>query len=338
MSLALIYWFSGSGNARRLAGRVAERFRAAGHETRLVPVEEGILDPAHGDAGWVGLVTAVYGFGLPERVAAFLARLPTGGGRRAFVLTAIGNEETLELGPLRFPVPPTEGIANLDAEGRLARLGYDVVRGGTVAMPNSWFLPCDTPAPDACAALLSAADGAADRFADAALALERGRADFRPASHLPLGLLHLLYLHLGRRHLGKCFVASPACTGCAACAKGCPAGAIAMEGGRPRWNFDCQGCFRCANRCPAAAIDVSGTALFGSLAFAWLGARLLRPLLGRRRSRLFLELVSFAISFPLMSLLHDAVNGRGPLPLPPWPFTRGRRRYTAGAESSPPVL
>lgn len=46
------------------------------------------------------------------------------------------------------------------------------------------------------------------------------------------------------------------CTGCGLCARQCPCGAIAMEGGRPAWvKEECTLCLGCFHRCPRAAID-----------------------------------------------------------------------------------
>jgi hypothetical protein len=66
----------------------------------------------------------------------------------------------------------------------------------------------------------------------------------------------------------------------------CPASAIHLSGGRPRWNWNCQGCARCINLCPAQAIQTSLARLlligllplflpYNSWLFAWTGVDLL---------------------------------------------------------------
>lgn len=332
MGFDLVCWFSGSGNARRLADRLADLLHAEGRAVRSLAIERPGADAALPDqAERLFLVTAVYGFGLPERVGAFLDRLPAGVGRPAFVLAAIGNEETLRVGPLAVPLPPTDGVALLDARRRLARRGYAVRASRAVEMPNSWFLPLSAPDEETCARLYADSGEALRSFV---AAVGRGNEEHppaRPAMQALLGLIHILYLTLGRRQMGLWFCASRACTGCGRCARDCPAGVIRMASGRPRWGYDCQGCFRCANRCPERAVEVSGTMMLATLALTLFGARLLRPLLARR-SRMILEFAAALLSLPALALLHGAVNGRGPFPLPALPVTANRRRYTAGWE------
>lgn len=64
---------------------------------------------------------------------------------------------------------------------------------------------------------------------------------------------NMLY-NRGRRT--RNFVLDDGCTGCGLCARRCPAGAIEMAGGRPRWVKDsCYLCFRCLHHCPAFVIQ-----------------------------------------------------------------------------------
>lgn len=48
------------------------------------------------------------------------------------------------------------------------------------------------------------------------------------------------------------------CIGCKKCVAGCPAGAIAMENGKPRRinNSKCICCFRCFKKCPSGALNL----------------------------------------------------------------------------------
>jgi ferredoxin len=72
--------------------------------------------------------------------------------------------------------------------------------------------------------------------------------------------LGFLFGFIGRRFLGKLFVADSRCSNCGLCARTCPAGAILLGGGakaRPFWRMNCENCNRCINICPKVAINSS---------------------------------------------------------------------------------
>jgi Pyruvate/2-oxoacid:ferredoxin oxidoreductase delta subunit len=81
-------------------------------------------------------------------------------------------------------------------------------------------------------------------------------------THRAIGIMYSL---IGRRALGKLYVADDACVGCGKCVRVCPAGAIGLVGKTPRWNLKCEGCQRCINSCPHRAIQTSIVRLLGML-------------------------------------------------------------------------
>jgi len=96
----------------------------------------------------------------------------------------------------------------------------------------------------------------------------------------------LLFGLVGRRFLGKLFIADDDCTACGLCVRGCPVKAITMgTGNRPRWKSNCESCNRCINLCPTRAINTSifrgiflGVANIGLMI---LGLRVWQPLAAR---------------------------------------------------------
>jgi len=66
-----------------------------------------------------------------------------------------------------------------------------------------------------------------------------------------------LFGKLGRRLLGKFYIADEYCTGCQICSRFCPAGTISMHQNKPYWNTTCEDCNRRINICPEKAIQVS---------------------------------------------------------------------------------
>lgn len=51
------------------------------------------------------------------------------------------------------------------------------------------------------------------------------------------------------------FSVTDACTGCGLCVSLCPAGNIALSGGRPAFSNHCERCMSCLQCCPNRAID-----------------------------------------------------------------------------------
>jgi ferredoxin len=70
-------------------------------------------------------------------------------------------------------------------------------------------------------------------------------------------IVFTLYYNLGRRFLGKVYIADASCNGCQVCNKVCPVKAIHMRKGKPNWSFQCEGCERCINMCPQQSIQLS---------------------------------------------------------------------------------
>jgi ferredoxin len=141
---------------------------------------------------------------------------------------------------------------------------------------------------------------------------------------IPFGML---YRWFGRRGLGKLYVADQTCTHCGLCAQSCPAEAIRMRKGFPRWTLECQGCQRCINICPSHSIQTSVVRLAALIASIPLSFWLTRNRGKQRSSILWVSIFSFLLLL-LADLAIDrmernptarAVLGKS--------FTQGYRRY-----------
>ncbi|MCL1965318.1 MAG: EFR1 family ferrodoxin [Firmicutes bacterium] len=69
------------------------------------------------------------------------------------------------------------------------------------------------------------------------------------------GVNRLMYRFYPKERADQHFTVGPACTGCAACQKVCPANNIAMEHGNPAFLHRCEHCLACVHICPACAMD-----------------------------------------------------------------------------------
>ena len=264
----VVYWFSGTGNSRLVASRIAKGLEERGVPARLAAIEaiprprfrmaaaknwfapEGNVGPGLPvDAeGLDVLCFPVFSFSAPAIVERFLTRIPVAMGRRAAVVATMGSGGY-------------EGRALARTARLLRESGRKVVLTEVFEMPEA-FVQAYPATEEAIAGPLTAAGlVAADR---AAADLVEGRTRLRKAGFGGRALTWIAsvaFKYPGRRILGLAWSASKACTACGLCAAACPSRTIRMVGGRPHWGGSCEDCQRCANCCPAGAIRVSAPKL-----------------------------------------------------------------------------
>ena len=88
------------------------------------------------------------------------------------------------------------------------------------------------------------------------------------------------YYFYGRFVIAKTFYASHDCNNCGLCIKNCPVKAIELVDNRPFWTFSCESCMQCMNNCPKRAIETahSYTFLIWWLAFSFVPYSLIKLL------------------------------------------------------------
>ena len=284
-TVALVVW-SGTGNSRRVAERVAAAALSGGAAVALrsaaaSPVEPvGDAVPCTGDpaAGvpaiaapppsgrrLLGLLGPTHGFTAPWPLLRAALTEPRVRGADAFVLMTRG---AMRVG--RWTLPGFEGTAAFLPALLLALRGARVRGVGAVDMPQNWTVAFPAGTPADVAAIVARGDARADEFAARLLRGEPAIGGWAQAAVGALMLpLSLAYLLIARMVLAKAFFADERCTSCGACVATCPHGAIRLlgPGRRPYWTFACHNCMRCMSRCPEDAIQgAQGWLLF----YAWL--------------------------------------------------------------------
>lgn len=282
---AALYYYTGTGNSRRVAVWVTDTIRATGAAVAVQAIEaaapvDGI---GLGDTALVGLITPTHGFTAPWTMLSFALRLPRRNGTHA---VAVATRAGSRIGTTY--TPGFEGTATL-LLGLILRLkGYRVQGMAGIDMPSNWLALHPGLRSKTVTGITARAQARTARFMAAVLA---GRRPMGSWLVYLLGLLvlpiSLAYLLIGRFFLAKLLYASERCTGCGICAEHCPNGAIVMRGGgdhrRPYWTFHCESCMRCMGFCPHQAVEASyvlgvGAYLLAGLlptaaVLAWLAAR-----------------------------------------------------------------
>jgi ferredoxin len=239
---ALIHYFSGTGNSARVASLVANELIKSGIEPYLRSITEGCL-PYRSAFNLHVLIFPTYSFTLPAIMRQYLALLPPGRGASTMLLAIHGD-------------PGYEGRILFSATKFLSRHGYHVQLTDTIASPDS-FTQCVNPPPAKEQQRIY--NQASTRISLLVKRFVGGEQALKPCSffnRLWTGAIGFLFTAIGRRFLGKMFIADEDCNRCGECVKACPAGALSLVN-KPHWNYQCQACQRCINLCPQTAIQTS---------------------------------------------------------------------------------
>ena len=224
----MIYYFSGTGNSRHAALRIAELL---GMKAEAIPV----ATPS--DDAVTGIVFPVYGWRPPQIVRDFIARLKDRATGYTFVVMTCGDDAG-------------------EAMDFVDRAGLRYHSAFTVIMPNTYVcLPLfDVGKPEVVNRKLTAAE---PRLQDIAEAVK----DRRSVKDIHEGRWPRLKTYvLGayfERHLitDRPFHVSQACNSCRSCERACRVSNISMSAaGRPVWGGHCTGCMACYHICHAHAI------------------------------------------------------------------------------------
>lgn len=254
----MIFYFSGTGNTRWAAQKVA-----AATADRLVNIAEEMLAAETAQASdpqftytlaqdeRIGFFFPVHGWRPPRLVLDFLDRLhlANADSHYAYVVCTAGDNV---------------GEAVSILEKRLQTMGIKIDSAISLIMPESYvglpFMDVDTPAKEQCKKM--EADNKLTRFIADIMECRSGVRDIT-IGHWP---------RINSRLIGSVFVkklvtdrpfhvVADRCLHCGKCASVCPVANIHFErGGEPSWlhNGKCLSCFACYHHCPTHAIEYGG--------------------------------------------------------------------------------
>lgn len=227
----MIYWFSGTGNSRYVAERIAG---LTGGQTQGIA---GTGDAAENDAV-AGVVFPVYGWMPPAIVRRF----------------AQANAVRLNAAAYSFAVMTCGDDAG-KALDVLKATGFNPQGAFTVTMPNTYVsLPGFDI--DSDAVRKHKLQGCAGRISEiSAMIAARAKTTDVHEGMLPRTKTYLLgRIIAGYLTASHKFRAGDACDSCGTCAKVCPVGNIPAVKPRPVWGDRCTGCLACYHSCPRHAI------------------------------------------------------------------------------------
>ena len=233
----MILYFSGTGNSKYVAKRIADALgdeilnlndRIKASDTSSVETDERLI-----------IVTPTYAWRIPRVVRDWLRKTELRGAKRSWFVMTCGSE-----------------IGNADkynrelcTEKRLSCMGT-----AQIVMPENYIAMFSAPQADEARQIVAKAEPSIDR----AIAAIQSNQPFAPTRNklydrLMSGPVNPIFY--------KCFVkadaftVSEACIGCGQCAKRCPMNNVTIKDGKPVWGRNCTHCMACICYCPKEAIE-----------------------------------------------------------------------------------
>jgi flavodoxin/NAD-dependent dihydropyrimidine dehydrogenase PreA subunit len=247
MKEAFIHYFSGTGNTQHAAGLVKRKLEENGYHISLINIESRVKE-VNDTNGLNIFMFPTYGFAPPANMISYMKQLNPAAGLKAAII-CVGGHSGKEEG--------YDGNAAYQAERLLKKKGFDVFFRDFVSYPENFTMIINPPEEETRARIFAETD---ERLKVLAIKIGRLETNFNERNIIPrliTGVVNKCFLLLGRRFLGKAYIADSSCVACGRCAKTCPARVIQMIKDKPNWNWECVQCNRCINICPQHSIQTS---------------------------------------------------------------------------------
>ncbi|MFC2097923.1 EFR1 family ferrodoxin [Bacteroidota bacterium] len=264
----IIYYFSGTGNAKNAAIWIQNVAKKRGLKTQLNNIDrfENIEAPKLTDKTLVGFCSPTHGFNMPPIVLKYIRKFPSVKNTDAFILNTRGG---LKLHKLFLP--GLSGIAQYLTAIILLFKGFRIVGMQPLDLPSNWLILHPGLRKKVIISMHKRCKNIVERFANKLL---DGKKIYKAFLSLPFDLIvapiAVGYYFIGRFFLAKTLISTFTCDNCDICFEQCPVEAIKKVNGRLFWSYKCESCMRCVQLCPQRAIQTthgfSGIMLY--LAFA----------------------------------------------------------------------
>jgi ferredoxin/branched-subunit amino acid transport protein AzlD len=251
----IIYYFSGTGNARNAAIWIEKIAKEKGLKTHLINIDRfKTADvPELSEKTLIGFCSPTHGFNMPPIVLKFLSKFAKLTNVDAFILNTRAG---MKLN--KFYLPGLSGVAQLLPALILRLKGFRIVGMQPLDLPSNWILLHPGLKKTVVNSIYKRCHGIVNNFATNML---DGKRKYKALLSLPIDLalipISLGYYFFGRFFFAKTLVATNACTNCYICISKCPVEAIKIVDERLFWTYKCESCMRCVNICPHRAIETT---------------------------------------------------------------------------------
>ena len=233
----MILCFSGTGNSRYIAGRIAQAL-----PDKVVDLNAKIRadDHAKMQTGPDVIVAApTYAWRVPRVVSEWLSKTELAGAERIWFVMDCGGE-----------------IGNAAKYNRRLATQKHLRYMGTaqIVMPENYIAMFGVPDAKEAGEI---AEKAKPDIDDAIARIKAGQLFSAPRNNLYDRFMSGPVNPIFYRFFVKAaaFRANDACIGCGQCVKNCPLNNIALKDGKPKWGKQCTHCMACICYCPTEAIE-----------------------------------------------------------------------------------
>ncbi len=290
-----IYYFSGTGNAKKIAEWIslfANRENIECQAINIAKVDLNSLKTLNPDV-LIILISPIHGFNYPKIFLGFIRNFPEGKNSIILMNTRAG----MKIGS--FVTPGLTGTAFMISSLLLTFKGYRIKGQIPFDMPSNWLSVHPALKEESIKFLLKKNY---ERLEKHCSKIFYGKPDYHSNRDLIQDVLiapvSILYYSAGRFMFAKSYYASSDCDNCGLCIKNCPVKSIKEVYGRPYWTFNCESCMKCMNSCPKNAIETAhGLFVIIGLTGSTITSFIFYTLLGSNVQDWYVRLALFTVVF-----------------------------------------
>ncbi len=251
MEKVFIHYFTGTGNTAHSVKIISAKLIASGYKVGVRQVKKDVLPP---DEYYDYHIFAfpVLSWAAPSAMKRYIHKMPESNGAKTAILAVNGT--VFYKGKL---VRGYTGQALEDVESILKKKNYKVFLTADASFPDNWTQATNPPDKKDTEAIFPLGEAEVLSFVENFINGKKELYRCGRFNRMWSKAIASLFGMVGRRVLGKFYIADENCNGCSLCAKSCPAGTIKMKNKKPQWDSNCEDCNRCINICPENAIQVS---------------------------------------------------------------------------------
>lgn len=251
----IIYYFSGTGNAKNSAFWIGDEVRREGIDVEIISIDKidtkKISKPA--DYTLIGFCSPTHGFHFPKIMRDFIYNFPKVNNCNAFI---VNTRAGLRVGSLFLP--GISGILHYWSSLVLFIKGFKIVGLQPVDLPSNWLSIHPAVRKKGIDLMYRRIEPIVRKFAINILNNKKVyRALYDIIQDTLVAPISIGYMFFGKYFFAKSFISSLDCDDCGICINNCPVKAIKKINERMYWTYKCESCMKCMNACPQRAIETA---------------------------------------------------------------------------------